>query len=438
MKRFSMVMVLVVILMLPLGLWANGLSLNSIGPKALGMGGAFVGLANDHTAIYWNPAGLINLKGAYVGLFATDVIPMATYKYDMAGIDTKAKTNHYVSPNLMAYWTCRLTDKLKMGFGAYVPAGLGVEWEGKDLLPFTMLDTNGDGIPDTPQGPYEWMSKIGVFNFSPAVSFKANEKLSLGIALNIFYGMFDMKRPATLRDPATGAAVGYAQYSESSTGLGYGLTLGMLFKYSERVSFGLSVRTKTNVTMSGQAENPGMAAAGYATKSDFDRDVAWPLWIGGGVAIKPTDRFTLTADLQWSQWKKSEETFTTKFKDAAWKAGAEQTGENVFHLYWENALQIRFGAEYKLTDMLALRGGWYYDPAPAPLKTYNILFPSFTYNAITFGGTYQLGALNFDAGMEYLIGQERVVEDPGAYHAVPGTHNMNIVAFSIGLGYQFK
>ena len=31
---------------------SNGLALNSVGPKGLGMGGAFVGLANDYTAIF--------------------------------------------------------------------------------------------------------------------------------------------------------------------------------------------------------------------------------------------------------------------------------------------------------------------------------------------------------------------------------------------------
>ncbi|MHB2148326.1 OmpP1/FadL family transporter [Calditrichota bacterium LG25] len=437
MKRLGIVTCLSILFMLPVGLFANGLSLNSIGPKSLGMGGAFVGLADDYTALYWNPAGLIHLDGAYVGIFVTDIIPMATYKYDAAGIDTKSIINHYASPNLMGYWTCRLNDKLKMGLGVYVPAGLGVEWEGKDLMAFTMVDANGDGVPDTPMGPYEWMSKIGVVNLSPAISFKASEKLSLGLAVNIFYGMFDLKRPATLRDPMTGAVAGFAQYSESSDGLGYGVTLGMLYKYSERFHFGLSFRTKMNVTMSGEAENPGMAAAGYATKSDFDRDVAWPLWIGGGVAIMPTDKFTLTADLQWSQWKESEETFVTKFKDAAWKAGSEATGENIFHLYWENALQIRLGAEYKLNEDMAVRGGWYYDPAPAPDKTYNILFPSITYNAFTIGGSYRMGALRFDAGLEYLYGQERVIESPGEYNAVPGTHNMDIFAFSLGVGYQF-
>lgn len=406
------------------GVLANGLSLNSIGPRALGMGGAFVGLADDYSTIYWNPAGLYNLEGTYVGAFVTDVVPMGTYKIDAFGIDTKTKTNHYFSPNIMGYWQCLLTDKLKIGLGAYVPAGLGAEWDGTDLAAFS----GGKSL--------EWMSKIGVFNISPAVSFRATEKLTLGVAANVYYGMFDMKRPAALRDPM-GNIVGYAQYSESSTGLGYGVTVGALLRINESFSMGLSMRTKTNVTMSGNAENPGMAGAGYATKSDFDRDVAWPMWIAGGFAVKPTNKLTLTMDFQWSQWSASEETFTTKFKDAAWAAGAKMTGDDTFKLYWKDATQMRFGAEYRLLDMLALRGGFYIDPAPAPSETYNILFPSISYYGTTAGATLRFGGLNIDAGFEYLKGIERNIEIGQYADAVPGTHNMDIMAFSIGAGYTF-
>src|SRR5882672_6373103 len=44
--------------------FASGLSKPVlIGPKAIGMGGAFVGVADDPTAIYHNPAGITQLKG---------------------------------------------------------------------------------------------------------------------------------------------------------------------------------------------------------------------------------------------------------------------------------------------------------------------------------------------------------------------------------------
>src|ERR1700722_3572912 len=37
-----------------------------VGARALGMGGAFVGLADDSTATYWNPAGLTGIQDCEV------------------------------------------------------------------------------------------------------------------------------------------------------------------------------------------------------------------------------------------------------------------------------------------------------------------------------------------------------------------------------------
>src|SRR5438477_7409975 len=39
----------------------NGQTLDQIGERAQGMGGAFVAVADDASAIYWNPAGLSNV-----------------------------------------------------------------------------------------------------------------------------------------------------------------------------------------------------------------------------------------------------------------------------------------------------------------------------------------------------------------------------------------
>jgi len=213
-------------------LFANGLSLNSIGPRSLGLGGAFVGLANDNTAIYWNPAGLTTQSNA-VQLFGSDIVPLATYKYDAAQVDAKSVTNHYASPNLFVNYN---KDKFSLGFGAYVPAGLGVEWDGKDLVAF-------DGPPQIPVNDsttvpnnfagkvFEWESKLGVFNFGPAFAYKINEKFSVGIAGNIYYGTMLMKKPDDMLinanlTPGTDTMMD-TQTEMDIKGIGYGATIGL-------------------------------------------------------------------------------------------------------------------------------------------------------------------------------------------------------------------
>lgn len=421
MKKELLVLFLVAIFSVS-SLFANGLSLNSIGPRALGMGGAMVGLADDPTAIYWNPAGLAGQNSSLYA-FGTDIIPFGTYKAnssdfgyppDIFSINAKTKTNHYASPNLFANYNM---GKLALGLGIFVPAGLGAEYNGEDLVWIS-------------GGDLEWMSKIGVIDIAPTVAYKINDMFSFGVTGNIFYGMFDMKRPSTYYD--TLGVLHGVQYTESSTGTGFGVSGGLLCKLSEMIQFGVSARTEIKVTMSGEAENALMVAQGGPATTDFDRDVAWPLWAAFGVAVKPMENLTITADAQYSQWAKSEKEFKTEFKDSTWAYVTGLSGDDTFVLDWKDCTQIRFGLEYMASEKLALRAGYYYDPAPAPDETLTILFPSSTNNVVTAGLGFCAGKFDIDFGLEYLMGKERDVT--AATHNMPGKHKLDVFAFSLAVG----
>lgn len=47
--------------------WPEAFEAPGLGARAFAMGGAFIGLADDWTAIYWNPAGLARLPGLHAG-----------------------------------------------------------------------------------------------------------------------------------------------------------------------------------------------------------------------------------------------------------------------------------------------------------------------------------------------------------------------------------
>lgn len=434
MKRMNKLALLTTLLLiLTMNLFSNGLSLNSVGPKSLAMGGAFLALADDATALYWNPAGLAN-QGNSVNFFLSDVIPIGSYKTastdfgypaGMFDVDAKTKTNHYLSPNLFIN---HRINNLALGFGVYVPAGLGTEYDGKDLLPLS----NGK--------EEKWMTKIGVINFSPAAAYNFNN-FSLGLAMNIMYGSFEINRPSNvtldLDGDGTPETPTSFQYSETSTGLGYGVTISGLFHVTKSISFGTAFRTKTTVKMKGEAKNKAMLGANGPEKSDFTRDVAWPMWFGAGLSMKATQKLTINADFQFSQWSDSEDKFNTDFDNQVWSAVTGATGDDTFVLDWKDAAQIRFGMEYKTTDNLALRCGYYYDPAPAPDDRINILFPSSTNNVGTTGFGYKINnKLNIDFGLEYLFGADRKIKFVPANGNMPGTHHLDVFAFSFGLNYK--
>lgn len=428
MRKISTLTFILSILCISSNLLGNGLNLNSIGPKALGMGGAYMGLSDDYTAVCWNPAGITQIEGPQLSIFITDIMPWPTYKLSELKVDTKAKFNHYISPNFGGYLPL-LNGDLKIGLGIFVPSGIGDEWKGDELKPLsTSLFSKKE---------YVWMGKIGVYYFAPTAAYKINDMLSVGAALDVSYGMFDMKRPM-------GTGIQEGQYDETSTGMGIGATFGILAKPLDILSIGISVKTENTIKFSGTAKySTFQTIDSIHGKSSFDRDMAWPLTLGFGLALKPINKFTFCFDLQWYQWSKTEDVIITNYKDSLWNVLINKSGQNKINMKWKDCMQIRFGAQYEMSDALTLRVGFYTDPAPAPDETLNIIFPEISYVAPTAGFTYKFSNMAIDFGIEYIMGSERKIPLDAKYQkdhpdAMPGVHNNNILAASVGFSYFFK
>lgn len=416
-----------------ISLSANGLNLNGVGSKAIAMGGAFIGLADDYSAIFWNPAGLTQMKNTSLSLFGTDLIPSVSYQFSAYGVDAKSASKMY--PSGAAGFFKPLSDKLVLGILAYVPAGSGAKWNGEDLK---VLSFNK---------ALEWESMIAVVTVSPAIAYKVTDTLSIGATLNINYGMLKLKKPAlfamTLPSPPypPNTTLKYAeQYTEDSTAVGFGATIGVLFKPSAKLGIGLTLRMPTKIKFKGTAEN-GLAPIllHAAAESNIEREATWPLWIGGGISFKPMDKLTINADLQYTNWKKVEK-IEAIYTDTAWQANFAKGA--TLEMRWKDKIQYRFGLEYKLCEKFALRGGYYYDPVVGPDETLSILLPQFTYNVVTLGLGYRTAKISLDLCLEYLMGQERTINpatftNPSTDPGMPGVHGMNILVPNIALTYRF-
>jgi long-chain fatty acid transport protein len=401
--RFLAISVLMIAM--SLGLYSNGLNLNGNGSKAIAMGGAFIGLADDYSAVFWNPAGLTQMKETQLSFFFTDIIPKGTYQWDLVGIDTTTETKHYPSGGIGFFKP--LSEKLVIGVYAHVPSGIGGVWKGDELA----ILSGG--------AAFEWSSKVGIFSFSPAVAYKVSDQFSLGVAFNVNYGLLKLKRPTDL-----------GQYEEDLNGLAFNATLGMLFKPSEKFSIGVSFKTPMKVKVKGDVTLPGAALLGLPGMDEGERSADWPMWFGAGIAFKPTDNLTFTMDAQYTNWKKMD-TIPMAFTNAGWIAFLESGVE--LQLRWKNAVQWRFGLEYKLSDAFALRGGFYIDPIVSPIDTHNILLPELGYKWVTFGFGYTKGNITLDVGVEYGMGKDEEVPFGLYEDAMPGIHGMDILVPNIAL-----
>jgi long-chain fatty acid transport protein len=394
------------------GLTANGLNLNGTGAKSDAMGGAFIGLANDFSAAYWNPAGLAQIAKASFSLYAADIMPSGTYALAPYGIDAKSVPANYLIPGL-GFFT-PLGKKFVVGVYLYAPSGAGSEWDGEDLAALT------SGYP------FIWKSKLGIFTISPSVAYKISDKIMIGATVDINYGMLKMDQPFAL-----------GQYSEDLKGWAASGTLGLLVKPSEKFSFGVSYKLPFTAKLTGDVTIPAMAETPYPTVDTGTREATWPMWLGGGIAFKPTNKLTITADVQYTNWKKMQ-TIPVTFANAGWNGlfGPDGPYDQAYELLWKDTFQYRFGAEYWLSESFALRAGYYLDENPGPLETQNILLPEFKYNWITAGFGYQSKKIVVDAALQYGMGGDIAVPlEPGM--AMPGLHGMSMWVPSLNFTYKF-
>jgi long-chain fatty acid transport protein len=425
MSKRTPIIILAAVLILTSLAAGNGLNLNGLGTRAQSMGGAFVGIADDFSAVFWNPAGAAGLRKEMFGFYATDLIPRATYRYEspipeVPLIDAKTDTSHYLG-FLGAYYR-PIGSKVVVGFGFGMPSSQGIIWKGADFADMT------DGTA------FDWSRKTSVFRFSPLVAVKLNEWLSVGAALNVDLGTFTLKMPG-FQAPLEGELVDLGQYEEGMTGWGFGATFGVLAKPTDKLSIGLAVRTPSAISYKGTIRLSYLSLYGISDSSNIKRKITWPLWIAGGVSFRPVERLLLSADVQWTQWSKLDR-ITTDFQDPAWPLYSfAQLMLGEYSLYGKDVTQIRFGAEYLLNDTTALRAGCYHDPGAGMPGSWVLdpLYIGLTSNAFSAGVGKTIGDLKLDFALEYLAGNKRLSEET----FYPNTSTMNIIVPSVSVQYKF-
>ncbi len=413
--------------------FSNGLNLNGLGARMVAMGGAFVGLADDFSAVMWNPAGLAQMNTTTFGLSGDIIIPKGTYQVNLLGIDAQTESKMY--PAGMVGFFTPVGDNIVAGISVYTPSGLGASWDGADLALVSGItpQKGGTGNPNM-----IWKSFIGQVSISPAIAVKVSDMFYLGAALNFNYGLFNIQRTAGAPPVGFHPLLGIiyfdlGQYEEKSHGWGVGGTIGALIKPVKEVSIGVTFRTPITVKFEGDASIENFAVLGPPSETTFTREVTSPMWLGIGVAFHPAENITITADGHYTNWGKLDRV-ATEFESVLWQASLAE--ESDLELMWEDKWQFRFGFEYWVNDGLALRAGYYNDPAPSPDQTLNVLVPGFDFNAISAGVGIVMDNFTIDLTGEYLFGTERNIA-LNEVNEMPGVYGMNILAITASLIYEW-
>jgi long-chain fatty acid transport protein len=433
MKQIRYITLLMCMALIAGQLFAGGFALTGVGSRATSMGGAFRGLSDDASAMYWNPAGLGFMNENSVSLGGTFIMPSA--KWDPSGT-TVSDNPGFSAKEYEANKKVVAFPKLKYGLGVYVPYGLGTTWDAYELPGSPYVYSDPASFPEE-----EMMSSIAVIDMHPSVAYQVLPNLSVGMGLSAMYGMIDI---AQLKFPVSPAAP--MSIDLSGTGLGFGANMGMLFKPTRCISIGLSGKLPSSIDMEGDIDmhlwapaNPdGTPAMKLGGTSDIDATLDLPADIGIGIAYTKFDNLTLTMDYAYTMWE-SLDKVKVKFKDPIVIADPANPYTEVPLVFdWENTHRVSLGAEYQM-GMNKLRTGFFYDQTPIPeetqLPTLSDISDKFSAN---LGWGREFGNIGIEANAQWVMFTERELKDSdSSTNNMPGKYNSNSISGNIGLTYKF-
>ncbi len=457
---------LVLLLSLSTGLFAGGFALSGIGSRAISMGGAFRGMADDPSAMYWNPAGLafiqndqISLGGSFIQPDSrwTNSVPLPGFVYNK---ELSAENKLSMFPSLMGLYSDN--TKTKFGLGIYVPYGLGSSYDAYDIANtgFAMPDTLPDGTPIpaentllTPTGmpKNEMSSSIAVVDIHPTMSHRLLDNLSIGIGFSLLYGMIDVTKLSP--------AYYYSLYSPitiemSGKGWGFGGNIGTLYKPTDKLSLGLTYKMPASIPLEGEAElklwlnsyhyylrqlltmspNPVWAPVVLGGKGDVEANLRLPAEVAVGVSYKVMPNWSLNLDYAYSMWGRLDRIEVIFLDDVSVSGTYYDNIDLVFN--WKDTSRVSLGTEYRLGSN-ALRAGFYYDQSPIPEETQN---PTLSDIGDKISGNIgygrDFGKFTLDVNGQIIKFPERVIDTQTANN-MKGTYNSSVLAANLGLTYHF-
>lgn len=370
------------------------------GAAAAGQGAAFVAQADDPSAIYYNPAGMTQLRGVQTYVGATFVGGTTDFTSD-AGRNATGTFNGSVAwpPPTNVYVTANLKD-LGIKFLGDTTVGIGA------LSPFGSLSRWPDNGPFNTKTTF---AALPLIDIKPTIAYKLNDQLSIGLGMDIytFSRLYGKGQSVSKLNWPGGSGIPAGTPTEVNgrdTSLGFNAS----FLYTPLrnadgkplANIGFQYRSQATLHLDGNfLLNGGLNSAATST-------LVLPQVFTGGIALWPVrDRareWKIELDVDYTGWKSVRNT------DVHLSSGATLP----FPQNWRSIYTVMVGTEYRFLEIeklpdweLALRAGYWNSQSPIPNQTFTPAVPDADNNAISVGmgvlckGTAQFLGL-FDCGNE--------------------------------------
>lgn len=364
------------------------------GAKASGFATAFTAVADDPSAIVYNPAGLVLGSGTRVMAGATWMSFKSEWEPD-AGADAESDYHPFHPPHLFADGDLP-GYRWRLGLGIHAPYGSGGRvWGAESSARYQSME-----------------NLISTIAVNPTAAYRVSPGLAVGFGVSAMRADLKLKRAV---DQLTfGAPDGTVE--NSADGVGYGWNVGILAMPTDTVRLGFTYRSKIRVRMEGDLELGGIPApaqplfGGPSYRTPMEANLVFPDVYNVGVAWMPVKGLTLASDVEWLGWSSMDVVAI----DVKRELPAAGVGDATERLGWKDVWLVKAGAEWEAASGVKVRGGYCYAQTYVPAETLAAGNPEANQHNFSLGFGLDRGMFTLDCFYSVGIFEDRKVHNPVA------------------------
>lgn len=363
---------------------ASGFAL--IEQSASGQGLSYAGAAanTENASIMWfNPAGLTDIKGTQAIIGAHAIIPQAPFTNNGSSTTYPNGTTVPISgpnddgtnvgfvPNI--YWTSQYGEN-HFGLGINVPFGQRITYQENWVGRYNATETD-----------------LKTYNINPSFARKINNHFSFGVGLNAQYVNVILQQK--INQSALHDTDGNAKLTGNSWAFGY--NLGLMYKFKNKVNIGLGYRSGMSHYVKGKVQYQHIKVA--LSSANAQANVNLPASATLAMDYQFNPKMQILASTTWTGWSAYDE-LVVKYDNGSPDSHSHQN----FRDSWRFAL----GTIYQLNNAWKLRTGIAVDKTPVPnAESRSPRTPDTDRNWISIGAGYKINPkMNLDVGYSHLFG----------------------------------
>lgn len=329
-----------------------------LGARTMGMGGAFLAVADDFTTLYWNPAGLAQIRKfeLFSSLSHSERDVETEFTRSRVTEASRSKTRPNSIGLVYPLYATRGGFAFALGYNR--PQNFDSETAIKGLDPSSNLVFSGFDVDETTSNS----GGIGIWSFGAGVFISKN--LLLGGSIDFWQGSSFNELNSRAEDiNKIDAGIESFTYHDTVDReySGLGGRIGVLAFAGENVTLGATVTLPVNLEISEVwelQERVGFDNGQEVVEGDNGSilyDIERPFEFGGGIAIRLLEkRLTLAGDVQFTDWTQTE-----------YNPLPADDVQNNFSRFYDSTIQVRAGVEYRIPIIeTSVRVGYFLDPIP--------------------------------------------------------------------------